>query len=181
VDGRRLTMSVNLSGKQLQDMDLVRQIKAILKESGVEPSTLKLEVTESAIMEDPEKAAAILNSLRDLGLHLSLDDFGTGYSSLSYLHRFPFHNLKIDRSFVSKLEAGDKDAEIVKVINSLAKNLGMDVVAEGIETEGQWALLHHLACAYGQGYYFSKPLEDTAARKLIEAGGFASRGPKSPV
>ncbi|HKP94247.1 MAG TPA: EAL domain-containing protein [Fibrobacteria bacterium] len=180
-DGRRLTMSVNLSGKQLQDMDLVRQIQAILKESGLDASSLKLEVTESAIMENPEKAAAILNSLRDMGIHLSLDDFGTGYSSLSYLHRFPFHNLKIDRSFVSKLETGDKDAEIVKVINSLARNLGMDVVAEGIETEGQWALLHRLACAYGQGYYFSKPLEDTAARKLIEAGGFASRGPGSPA
>jgi EAL domain-containing protein (putative c-di-GMP-specific phosphodiesterase class I) len=180
-DGKSLTMSVNLSGKQLQDLDLVRQIQAILQESGLAPGSLKLEVTESAIMENPEKAAAILTSLRDLGIHLSLDDFGTGYSSLSYLHRFPFHNLKIDRSFVSKLEAGDKDAEIVKVINSLAKNLGMDVVAEGIETEAQWAVLHGLACAYGQGYYFSRPLEDTAARKLIEGGGFASRGPLQPV
>ncbi len=180
-DGRNLTMSVNLSGKQLQDTDLVRQIQAILSESGLAPSSLKLEVTESAIMENPEKAAAILTSLRDLGIHLSLDDFGTGYSSLSYLHRFPFHNLKIDRSFVSKLETGDKDAEIVKVINSLAKNLGMDVVAEGIETAGQWALLHGLDCAYGQGYYFSRPLEDTAARKLIEGGGFACRGPSSAL
>jgi EAL domain-containing protein (putative c-di-GMP-specific phosphodiesterase class I) len=179
-DGRKLTMSVNLSGKQLQDMDLVRQIGAILQEAGVEPSSLKLEVTESAIMENPDKAAAILTSLREMGIHLSLDDFGTGYSSLSYLHRFPFHNLKIDRSFVSKMESGDKDAEIVKVINSLARNLGMDVVAEGIETQGQWALLHQLACAYGQGYYFSRPLEDTAARKLIEGGGFASRGPNTP-
>jgi diguanylate cyclase (GGDEF)-like protein/PAS domain S-box-containing protein len=181
VDGRTLTMSVNISGKQLQDMDLVRQVQAILKETGLEPTALKLEVTESAIMENPERAAAILNSLRDAGIKLSLDDFGTGYSSLSYLHRFPFHNLKIDRSFVSKLEAGDKDTEIVKVINSLAKNLGMDVVAEGIETEGQWALLHRLACGYGQGYYFSKPLEDSAARKLIESGGFASRNPNSPA
>ncbi|MDB5104325.1 MAG: putative sensory box protein [Fibrobacteres bacterium] len=176
-NGKRLTMSVNLSGKQLQDMDLVRQIKAIIQEAGLDPTSLKLEVTESAIMENPEKAASILNSLRDMGIHLSLDDFGTGYSSLSYLHRFPFHNLKIDRSFVSKMEAGDKDTEIVKVINSLAKNLGMDVVAEGIETQGQWALLHGLACAYGQGYFFSRPLEDKAARKLIEGGGFAVRGP----
>jgi diguanylate cyclase (GGDEF)-like protein/PAS domain S-box-containing protein len=176
-DGKSLTMSVNLSGKQLQDADLVRQVRAILQETGLAPGSLKLEVTESAIMENPEKAAAILTSLREQGIHLSLDDFGTGYSSLSYLHRFPFHNLKIDRSFVSKLEAGDKDAEIVKVINSLARNLGMDVVAEGIETEAQWAVLHGLACAYGQGYFFSRPLEDTAARKLIEGGGFASRGP----
>ncbi len=177
--GKDLTMSVNLSGKQLQDMDIVRQIGAILQEAGVAPASLKLEVTESAIMENPDKAAAILNQLRAMGIHLSLDDFGTGYSSLSYLHRFPFHNLKIDRSFVMKMEDGDKDAEIVKVINSLAKNLGMDVVAEGIETAEQWALLHQLSCQYGQGYYFSRPLEDTAARKLIETGGFAVRGPSS--
>jgi diguanylate cyclase (GGDEF)-like protein/PAS domain S-box-containing protein len=176
-DGKHLTMSVNLSGKQLQDIDLVRQVQAILSESKLEPHSLKLEVTESAIMENPDKAASILNSLRDLGVHLSLDDFGTGYSSLSYLHRFPFHNLKIDRSFVSKMEAGNKDVEIVKVINSLAKNLGMEVVAEGIETNDQWALLHGLACTYGQGYYFSRPLEDKAATKLVEGGGFASRGP----
>jgi diguanylate cyclase (GGDEF)-like protein len=179
-DGKHLTMSVNLSGKQLQDPDLPRQIQGILKEAGVEPASLKLEVTESAIMENPEQAAAILTGLRDMGVQLSLDDFGTGYSSLSYLHRFPFHDLKIDRSFVSKLEAGDKDAEIVKVINSLAKNLGMDVVAEGIETEAQWSLLHGLACRYGQGYYFSRPLEGLAASKLIESGGFPARGPQMP-
>jgi len=176
--GKQLTMSVNLSGKQLQDPDLLRQIQGILKEACVAPGSLKLEVTESAIMENPDQAAAILTGLRDMGVQLSLDDFGTGYSSLSYLHRFPFHDLKIDRSFVSKLEAGDKDAEIVKVINSLAKNLGMDVVAEGIETEAQWCLLHHLACRYGQGYYFSKPLEGLAASKLIECGGFPARGPQ---
>lgn len=179
LNGQDLTMAINLSGKQLQDQDLVRQIKAILSESKVEARSLKLEVTESAIMANPEKAALILNSLKDLGIHLSLDDFGTGYSSLSYLHRFPFQNLKIDRSFVSKMESGDKDTEIVKVINSLAKNLGMDVVAEGIETVGQWALLNGLDCAYGQGYYFSKPLEDSAARSLIERGGFILRGPNS--
>ena len=177
-EGRGLTMSVNLSGKQFQDPDLVGQIEGMLAEAGVEPGSLKLEVTESAIMENPEQAAAILNGLRGKGVRLSLDDFGTGYSSLSYLHRFPFHDLKIDRSFVSKLEAGDKDAEIVKVINALAKNLGMEVVAEGIETEAQWALLHELACRYGQGYLFSKPLEDGAARKLIESGGFKPRGPQ---
>lgn len=176
-DGKSLTMSINLSGKQLQDMDLVRQIQAITHECKIDPRSLKLEVTESAIMENPEMAAAILNKLKDLGIQLSLDDFGTGYSSLSYLHRFPFHNLKIDRSFVSKMESGDKDVEIVKVINSLAKNLGMDVVAEGIETVGQWAFLNDLACAYGQGYYFSKPLDELAAGKLIAGGGFALRGP----
>jgi diguanylate cyclase (GGDEF)-like protein/PAS domain S-box-containing protein len=179
--GNNLTMSVNLSGKQLQEQDLVRQVKAILEQTKVEAKFLKLEVTESAIMENPEKASLILNSLKDLGVHLSLDDFGTGYSSLSYLHKFPFNNLKIDRSFVSKMEAGDKDTEIVKVINSLARNLGMEVVAEGIETLGQWALLNGFDCAYGQGYYFSRPLEQNAATQLVEKGGFASRGPNEPA
>ncbi len=175
--GNPLTMSVNLSGKQLLDMDLVRQVSAILSQTKLAAKCLKLEVTESAIMVNPEKAAVILNSLKDLGIQLSLDDFGTGYSSLSYLHRFPFHNLKIDRSFISKMEAGDKDEEIVKVINLLAKNLGMEVVAEGIETLGQWVILNKLSCAYGQGYYFSRPLDENAATNLIMAGGFKPRGP----
>jgi diguanylate cyclase (GGDEF)-like protein/PAS domain S-box-containing protein len=177
--GRRLSMSVNISGKQLMDMELVKEIERLLLEAKLEPSALKLEVTESAIMDHPETAAAILTQLKEIGVRLSLDDFGTGYSSLSYLHRFPFHNLKIDRSFVSKMEAGAKDAEIVSVINSLARNLGMDVVAEGIETKGQWELLQKLSCAYGQGYYFSKPLESVAARRLIEKD--AGTGGKSKV
>lgn len=174
---KKLTVSVNLSGKQLQDLDLVRQIEAIIHETKIEAACLKLEVTESAIMENPEKAATILNQLKDLGIHLSLDDFGTGYSSLSYLHRFPFHNLKIDRSFVSKMEAGQKDSEIVKTINALAENLGMEVVAEGIETVEQWGLLHQLKCAYGQGYYFSRPLEVSKATVLVAKGGFPAMGP----
>lgn len=168
--GRKLTMSVNISGKQLDGMDFAEMIQGILLEARLEPSCLKLEVTESAIMEHPEAAAAILERLKEMGVRLSLDDFGTGYSSLSYLHRFPFHNLKIDRSFISKLEGGEKDEEIVRVINSLARNLGMDVVAEGIETKSQWDLLHKLDCGFGQGYYFSRPLEDEAARRLIESG-----------
>jgi len=174
---KKLSMSVNLSGKQLQDLDLVRQIGAIIHESHIEAACLKLEVTESAIMENPEKAATILHQLKELGLHLSLDDFGTGYSSLSYLHRFPFHNLKIDRSFVSKMESGKKDAEIIKTINSLAVNLGMDVVAEGIETAEQWNLLHQLNCGFGQGYYFSKPLQEDKATQLVKDGGFPALSP----
>ena len=173
--GRRLNMSVNISGKQLQGMDFVKMVEGVLLDSGLEASCLKLEVTESAIMENPEMAAAILESLKRMGVHLSLDDFGTGYSSLSYLHRFPFHNLKIDRAFISKIEGGEKDEEIVRVINSLARNLGMDVVAEGIETQGQWELLQKLDCGFGQGYFFSKPLEDEAARRLIESGAVPTR------
>jgi EAL domain-containing protein (putative c-di-GMP-specific phosphodiesterase class I) len=170
-------MSVNISGKQLVSLDFVDTIEAILLDSGLEPSCLKLEVTESAIMENPEMAAAILEKLKRKGLRLSLDDFGTGYSSLSYLHRFPFHNLKIDRSFISKIEGGEKDEEIVRVINSLARNLGMDVVAEGIETQGQWDLLQKLDCGFGQGYFFSKPLEENAAGRLIESGAIPTQPP----
>jgi diguanylate cyclase (GGDEF)-like protein/PAS domain S-box-containing protein len=175
-NGRGLSMSVNISGKQLVDMEFASQVERLLLEAKLEPASLKLEVTESAIMDHPDMSAAILTRLKEIGVRLSLDDFGTGYSSLSYLHRFPFHNLKIDRSFVSKMEAGEKDAEIVRVINSLARNLGMDVVAEGIETKGQWELLQKLSCAYGQGYYFSKPLEGSAARRLIEKGEKGGKG-----
>lgn len=177
--GRRLTMSVNISGKQLGGMDFVELIEGILLETRLEAACLKLEVTESAIMENPEMSAAILERLKGMGVHLSLDDFGTGYSSLSYLHRFPFHNLKIDRSFISKIEGGDKDEEIVRVINSLARNLGMDVVAEGIETQGQWDMLKKLDCGFGQGYFFSKPMEDEAARLLIERNAVPTR-PQAP-
>ncbi|HLP41872.1 MAG TPA: EAL domain-containing protein, partial [Fibrobacteria bacterium] len=177
--GRGLSMSINISGKQLDTLDLAGQVETILLEAGLEPACLKLEVTESAIMENPEMAATILERLKQIGFRLSLDDFGTGFSSLSYLHRFPFHILKIDRSFISKIEGGDKDAEIVRVINSLARNLGMDVVAEGIETQGQWNLLQKLDCGFGQGYFFSKPLEDEAAGRLIETG--ISARPSSPT
>lgn len=179
--GRKLTMSVNISGKQLGGMDFVELIEGILLEARLEASCLKLEVTESAIMENPEMAAAILERLKRMGVHLSLDDFGTGYSSLSYLHRFPFHNLKIDRSFISKIEGGEKDEEIVRVINSLARNLGMDVVAEGIETQGQWDLLKKLDCGFGQGYFFSKPMEEEPARHLIERNSVPTRPPAPPA
>lgn len=178
--GKRLTMAVNISGKQLEGMDFIELVEQILMEAGLEASCLKLEVTESAIMENPEMAAAILEKLKQLGLQLSLDDFGTGYSSLSYLHRFPFHNLKIDRSFISKIEGGEKDEEIVRVINSLARNLGMDVVAEGIETQGQWDLLQKLDCGFGQGFFFSKPLEYEAAGRLIEANAIPTQ-PQPPL
>jgi diguanylate cyclase (GGDEF)-like protein/PAS domain S-box-containing protein len=178
--GRKLTMSVNISGKQLDDLGFIGLIEGILLDSGLEASCLKLEVTESAIMGNPEMAATILEKLKRMGLHLSLDDFGTGYSSLSYLHRFPFHNLKIDRSFISKIEGGEKDEEIVRVINSLARNLGMSVVAEGIETQGQWDLLQKLECGYGQGYYFSKPLEEGAACDLISRNIVPTRPPPEP-
>jgi diguanylate cyclase (GGDEF)-like protein/PAS domain S-box-containing protein len=160
-----LYMTVNLSAKQFGQPDLIDQVTQILAETGVDPNFLKLEITESVLMDDFESAAALLFKLRALGVRLSIDDFGTGYSSLTYLHRFPIDTLKIDRSFVDVL---DKDnVEIVRTILSLAENLGMDVVAEGVETQEQMALLRDLSCKSAQGYFFSKPMDIAAAEKII--------------
>ncbi|HEV7473337.1 MAG TPA: EAL domain-containing protein [Pyrinomonadaceae bacterium] len=160
-----LYMTVNLSAKQFGQPDLIDQVSRILEETGVDPNFLKLEITESVLMHDFETAAAMLFQLRALGVRLSIDDFGTGYSSLTYLHRFPIDTLKIDRSFVEVL---DKDnVEIVRTILNLAENLGMDVVAEGVETQEQMALLRNLACQSAQGYFFSKPLNIAAAEKIL--------------
>ncbi|HWN07694.1 MAG TPA: EAL domain-containing protein [Pyrinomonadaceae bacterium] len=160
-----LYITVNLSPKQFAQPDLVGRVKGILNETGLDPSFLKLEITESVLMDDFEAAAKLLFELRGLGVRLSIDDFGTGYSSLTYLHRFPIDTLKIDRSFVMRM---DKDnVEIVRTILSLAENLGMDVVAEGIETQVQMGLLRDLGCQNGQGYFFSKPMNVADADRVI--------------
>jgi diguanylate cyclase (GGDEF)-like protein/PAS domain S-box-containing protein len=153
-----LQISVNLSVKQFMNPDLIKHINAALVETGVDPHSLKLEITESMVMENVEAAIAMMGQLRSLGIELSIDDFGTGYSSLSYLHRFPISTLKIDRSFVSRMTSNNENAEIVRTIIMLARSLKMDVVAEGVETAEQLAQLKALDCEYGQGYYFSKPL-----------------------
>ena len=163
-----LMVSVNLSCKQFLQPDLVEQVAGALKETGLDPGCLKLEITESYIMENTEAAVATMNRLRALGIELSLDDFGTGYSSLSYLHRLPIDYLKIDRSFVSRMAESKENAEIVYTIIKLAQNLKMKVIAEGIETDEQLAQLHLLNCEFGQGYYFSKPLEAEKTRIFIE-------------
>lgn len=155
---RSLTMSVNLSARQLSQADLIERVAEVLTESGIEPWQLKLEITESVVMENAELAAVTLARLRGLGVRLSIDDFGTGYSSLSYLNRFPVDILKIDRSFITRLNEGDENVEIVKTIVMLAGNLGMQVIAEGVETADQLEQLKLLKCQYGQGYFFSKPL-----------------------
>jgi diguanylate cyclase (GGDEF)-like protein/PAS domain S-box-containing protein len=162
-----LQISVNLSGKQFTQTDLVEQIKCLLDEIGLEPRSLKLEITESTVMENTEVAIKLLQELEALGIELSIDDFGTGYSSLSYLHRFPLATLKIDRSFVSRMEGQNENAEIVRTIVMLARSLGMDVVAEGIETESQLSQLAALQCDYGQGYLFSKPVDAERASQLL--------------
>jgi diguanylate cyclase (GGDEF)-like protein/PAS domain S-box-containing protein len=162
-----LSISVNLSGKQFAQPDLVEQVKAVLEDTGIDPRGLKLEITESVVMENIEMTTALLWKLRELGIRLSIDDFGTGYSSLSYLHRFPIDTLKIDRSFVSRMVDNNENKEIVRTIVMLAQNLGMDVVAEGVETKAQLEELRRLECENGQGYLFSKPMVMKAAEKII--------------
>src|SRR5438105_2349013 len=152
-----LTISVNLSAKQLLQRHLVEDMEKLLREIGLPPEALKLEITESAVMADPAAAAETLQAIKSLGIRLAIDDFGTGYSSLSYLHRFPLDTLKIDRSFISGGGEGDT-MEIARTIMPMAKNLRLDVVAEGVETIEQVTLLKRLQCKYAQGYYFSKPL-----------------------
>jgi diguanylate cyclase (GGDEF)-like protein/PAS domain S-box-containing protein len=160
-----LYMTVNLSAKQFAQPDLVDRVRDILTETTIDPAFLKLEITESVVMDDFETAAAMLSQLRALGVRLSIDDFGTGYSSLTYLHQFPIDTLKIDRSFVTRIDK--ENVEIVRTILMLAENLGMDAVAEGVETQEQMTLLRNLSCQSGQGYFFSKPLGVTEAETMI--------------
>ena len=162
---RHLSISVNLSAKQFLQPKLVEDIRNLLQELALPPEALKLEITESTVMADPSAAIEMLQQIKSLGIRLAIDDFGTGYSSLSYLHRFPLDTLKIDRSFISGLGDDGEGMEIARTILPMANNLRLDVVAEGVETLQQVALLKKLQCKYGQGYYFSKPLsaEGTAA------------------
>ncbi len=162
-----MTMSVNLSCKQFLQNDLAEQVMAMLVATRLEPQSLKLEITESHVMENSEAAVKMMKRLRSLGIELSLDDFGTGYSSLSYLHRLPVTNLKIDRSFINQMVVGDENSKLVNTIISLAHNLKINVTAEGVETLDQLEQLKELNCEKGQGYYFSKPLEAEAAGELI--------------
>ena len=162
-----LMVSVNISGKHLTDESLVVDVRTALKDTGITPESLKLEITESAAMDNPEQSIQILHDLKKLGVQLSIDDFGTGYSSLSYLHRLPFDSLKIDRSFVSGVGERGENSKILQTIVSLAKNLRMRIFAEGIETEAQLAILKNLGCDYGQGYLMSKPLPVEQMEKLL--------------
>ncbi|HTZ75211.1 MAG TPA: EAL domain-containing protein [Candidatus Aquilonibacter sp.] len=165
--GRQLTVSVNLSIKQFIQPNLVENIGILLKELNMAPDSLKLEITESTVMEDPSSAVEMLQQMKALGVRLAIDDFGTGYSSLSYLHRFPLDTLKIDRSFISGATGGVNGMEIARTIMPLAKNLQLDVVAEGVETAEQVQELKKLDCKYAQGYFFSKPLSRDEAEALL--------------
>ena len=165
-----LTMSVNLSVKQLKDPNLVNYIRQVLAETGIQPETLRLELTESYLMAEIEPAREVLAGIQDLRVGLKLDDFGTGYSSLSYLRALHFDSLKIDRTFVERLESDAESRAIVETIIQLANALRMNVVAEGIEDEGQLGELIKLGCETGQGFLFSHPLGTADVEELLKSG-----------
>ncbi|NJD17714.1 MAG: EAL domain-containing protein, partial [Gemmatimonadetes bacterium] len=168
---RVVPVRVNVSALQLARPDFVDQTAAILAASGVPSAHLHLELTESAMMEQAERTEATLNRLKERGLGLAIDDFGTGYSSLSYLHRFPTDSVKIDRSFVARLTSGSEDTGIIRTILDLARDLGMSVVAEGIETEAQAAALRAAGCVAGQGFLYARALPAAQAEEMMRLRG----------
>jgi len=166
----RLGISVNLSPAQFRQGDIVATVRDALSESHLQADLLTLEITEGTLMQDPVETQELLNRLRELGVGVSVDDFGTGYSSLAYLKRFPLSSFKIDRSFVSELERGGNDLAIVSVILGLARDLGLKVVAEGVETEAQLGLLTDKGCDLVQGYLLGRPEAASAFEKKVESG-----------
>jgi EAL domain-containing protein (putative c-di-GMP-specific phosphodiesterase class I) len=156
--GVDLAVSVNLSVRSLIDLDFAGQLHAMCRAHGVEPNALVLEITETQMMADPTRTIRMLERLASLGIELSVDDFGTGYSSLSYLQRLPVHEIKVDKSFVLGMTADDANTKIVRSIVDLGHNLGLRVVAEGVEDRITWEALRALGCDIAQGYYLSRPL-----------------------
>ncbi len=169
-DARRpLGVAVNLSVRVLTDLDLPRQVAGLLGRWGVPPELLTLEVTETSIMVDPTRTMTVLGLLRDLGVVLSIDDFGTGYSSLAYLKRLEANELKIDRSFVLSMTSNSNDAVIVRSTIELGHNLGLKLVAEGVEDEATWSMLRALGCDVIQGYHLSRPIAAEALDDWVDA------------
>jgi EAL domain-containing protein (putative c-di-GMP-specific phosphodiesterase class I) len=164
-----LTLSVNLSPRQLAQPDLVATVRRALAESGVDPARLCLEITESAVMESGAATTAQLRALKSLGVRLAIDDFGTGFSSLAHLRRFPVDVLKIDGMFIAGLGSEPQDASIAAAVISLAHALGLRTVAEGVETEEQLRVLRELGCNLAQGHLFARPLPAAEALRLVDA------------
>ena len=165
-----LTMAINISPKQLEQPELLTQVDKQISSFGIDPTALHIEITESSLMENVDDSGEVLRKLWDRSVRLHIDDFGTGYSSLSYLCRLPIHTLKIDRSFVDRMGDGESDLEIVKTIVRLANNLGLSIIAEGVETEEQLKQLIDLGCDEAQGYLLSRPVESSVASDLVAAG-----------
>jgi EAL domain-containing protein (putative c-di-GMP-specific phosphodiesterase class I) len=162
-----MRVAVNLSVRQLRQGTLVRTVENLLGRYSIDPSGLELEITESMIMKDTENAVAVLKDLSAMGVHLTMDDFGTGYSSLSYLKRFPQNTIKIDRSFVNDIAVDPDDLEIIRTIINMGHSLRRRVVAEGVETEAQRQLLHHLRCDEMQGYLLSPPVPPAIIDRML--------------
>lgn len=163
----QVTVSVNVSGRQFAEPQLLDHVSGALAACGLPPSGLRLEITETAVMKEPETALAMLERLHQMGVGLKLDDFGTGYSSLTYLHRFPIDTLKIDRSFVMGLPGAAESVAIVRAILTLARSLQINVVAEGVETRRQAEMLHSMGCEYAQGFWYSRPVDLATLRELL--------------
>jgi EAL domain-containing protein (putative c-di-GMP-specific phosphodiesterase class I) len=161
-----LSISVNLSNRQLTP-GFTGTVEGILKETGLDPSTLKLEITESTVIENSERAAGLLNELRRMKVRILIDDFGTGYSTMNYLNKLSVDGLKIDRSFIKVINPSGEGLAIVRTILTLARNLGLDVIAEGVETSDQLELLRWLNGEYAQGFYFHKPLEPSRVEVIL--------------
>jgi EAL domain-containing protein (putative c-di-GMP-specific phosphodiesterase class I) len=164
-----LTMSVNISARQLQHQAFIEEVRAVLRSSGLHPSGLIIEITETAMMQDADMAIIRLNQLKDIGVKLAIDDFGTGYSSLNYLRRFPVDILKVDKSFIDEVSMGGEQSALTASIIKLADTLQLMPVAEGIEREDQLNRLLELQCTLGQGFYFAEPLDIEAIHSLVEA------------
>ena len=172
-----LTISVNVTPKQFAQPDLAAQFETILGEVGIDPGSVNVEITETIAMADPQRSSLVLAQLKALGVHLSIDDFGTGYSSLSRLQEFPVDTLKIDRTFISKIDTDSETSEIVRIIIMLAHNLGLKVVAEGAETAEQVSLLKQLKCELAQGYFFARPGDHAAVQALLMSSYAAEAQP----
>jgi EAL domain-containing protein (putative c-di-GMP-specific phosphodiesterase class I) len=160
-------LAVNLSARQFMHAGLVASIRRIVDDTGIDPALLEFELTETALMQHGGQTLELLGQIDAMGIRLAIDDFGTGYSSLAYLKRFPVHKIKIDRAFTRELESSSEDQAIVAAVMALAGSLQLSVVAEGVETEGQLALLRRHGCQYAQGYLFARPLDAAAAQALL--------------
>jgi EAL domain-containing protein (putative c-di-GMP-specific phosphodiesterase class I) len=179
--GIDLSVAVNLSARSFLDTQLAVEIPRLLRRWSVDAHALELEITESMLMTDPARAEATLRRLSQIGLTLSVDDFGTGYSSLANLKRLPVDAIKIDKSFVIEMAVDASDAAIVRSTIDLAHNLGLRVVAEGVESEGAWRRLQELGCDLAQGYHLSRPLPAESVTRLIEERASSTTVPAPPV